>query len=152
MATRKSSKRTPTPPAQRAEAPDKFHVGQHVIIMDALSPRPFWKALNGQRGVITGPKEWGPVSIDFPDGRPTGSNRREERYTVRCSALRSGSGAFHESQLRPIDDGDGLSTWDRFEKLTGLQLTGTQRAARPIKVKKAKKVRSRTTARETSHG
>ena len=109
MVARKSSS-TPSP--------DKFYVGQRcVLVLDSKSG---WAPFNGEPCTITGPKMKRSLWCYDWDGGNRNFQRRSERYEISFAA---GELCVRESQLR-ARDGDALSTWDEFEKLTGINVRG----------------------------
>lgn len=140
MAARKSSSTVPPNPHQpgrpgvfatklRTKAPDKFHVGQRcVLVLDEASG---WAPFDGEPCTITGPKMRRSLWCHDWDGGNRNFQRRSERYAI---SFAGGELCVRESQLR-ARDGDELSTWDKFEKLTGInprgELATVKRTLRP---------------------
>lgn len=104
---------------------DKFHVGQEVVlVLDAYSG---WQSANGEIGVVIGPKRRDMYMCSNLDGSGPSKAVESERYAVRW---KGGTTNFCEYQLRAIYEGEPLSTWTAFERVTGLRLDGRSRRRR----------------------
>lgn len=104
----------------RAKCKDKFTVGQRVVLV--LDKDTGWQRLNGELGVVIGPKLIHHGSCATFENRHmfVGVPASDERYKVRW---RDGINHFCEEHLRAIYEGEKLSTWEKFAKLTGLRIS-----------------------------
>jgi hypothetical protein len=126
-----AAKSKSTRPRRGSSAPpltQRFHVGQRcAFVFDAASG---WAPFDGEECVIIAPKRRMDIWCSDWDGGNPNFQRAQERYYVECTA---GELDVREEQLRPLYDGEQLSTWDAFEKATGIsaerfELTPRQRA------------------------
>ena len=119
----------------RPAKPDKFRVGQTVILVMGKWCGREWERLNGDFGVVVGPPEYsaawrcGPMDVGHEEERGTTSGRR---YAVRIA---HGVRNLDECHMRPIYDGEKLSTWAKFEKVTGLRLNAEPETMIQVKKK-----------------
>jgi len=107
-----TAKRKSTPPLTQ-----RFHVGQRcILVLDAKSG---WAPFNGEECVVTEPKRRMNIWCEDWDGGNRKFKRGEERYVVEFGDFAL---SVRETDLRPLYDGEQLSTWDEFAKITGLRL------------------------------
>ncbi len=111
MATRKH---TASP---SGASPDRFHVGQTCALV--LDESTGYREHNGTPVVVLAPRRFGHWECSEPgSGRPR-EVQRGARYEVRCPW---GVWFVEEGMLRAIYDGEALSSWDAFERATGLRV------------------------------
>jgi hypothetical protein len=102
-----------------AKSADKFHVGQRcVLVLDSKSG---WAPWNGELCTIVEPRTARNIWCHNCDGSDRNFQRGTQRYGITCAR---GDLFVRESQLRAVYDGEELSTWEKFEKSTGLNLRG----------------------------
>ncbi len=114
-------------PKPERKTPDKFRVGQKVIF--ATVDLRDWERANGEQAVIVEPKRVVDIWCSDLDGSNRNFQRGTERYLVRW---REGDTYIRECHLRPIYDGEKLSTWEKFAKATGIDLPGSCLVAKPV--------------------
>jgi hypothetical protein len=117
-------------------APNRFAVGDAVIIAVTTDPR--WSSANETIGtVLTTPRDgrWAAVN----PGTGLTEVQRGQRYLVRTIR---GDLNFEESMLRPLKGDRRKSTWERFERATGMRFDRAPNAVAAAKPAKSVKVRS----------
>jgi len=114
MAARKHSKQIPAPPT-------KFRVGERFILN--MGKHTGWVSFDGGYGVVVGKPEyrdeWDCGSIDGT--RESGKGGPAWRYLVKVKGV-DGLKHFCEEHMRK-PRGERASTWEKFEKATGLRLS-----------------------------
>ena len=98
---------------------DRFHVGQKCIFV--FGPESGWQEMNGEECVVITPKTKMDCWCEDFGGGNRNYKRGQWRYWVRYGDGEEVS--TRESCLRPLYDGNELSTWDQFAKLTGLRIS-----------------------------
>lgn len=99
----------------RSPGTDKFRVGQ--VCMLVLEDDPRYRRYSGTRCVVTKGRRAGKwPTIDLAGRHIVQGGRR---YEVEYAG---GLMNVYEYMLRPIYDGESLSTWAQFEKVTGIQI------------------------------
>jgi hypothetical protein len=99
------------------KSPDKFHVGQCVIL--ATKKGSGWGAAYGEHGVVIAPRRYDVWSCGSLDGSHEDGKEPGWRYAVRTAR---GINHFAEDHLRAVYDGEKVSTWEKFARVTGLRL------------------------------
>jgi len=109
---------------------DKFKIGQQVVLV--LGPTSGWERVNGELGVVVGPQRMhtGHCSRCEDRGKGVGEPETSLRYAVRW---KEGVNHFCEEHLRAIYDGEKLSTWEKFAKKTGIDVTATTSACQRVR-------------------
>lgn len=98
---------------------DPFRVGQTVKIV-MTGQHSTWQRAHGELGTVVAPKakgQYGCGELDRASGTRGAEWIEEERYAVRWSG---GVHHFAEYMLRAIYDGEKLSTWREFARITGI--------------------------------
>jgi len=99
------------------KSPDKFHVGQRAML--ALDQQTGHERRSGEIVTVLAQRVWGKWECWDPLGPRPSAIYPGWRYRIRATGREM---YVEECMLRPIYDGEALSTWARFEKLTGLRL------------------------------
>jgi hypothetical protein len=115
---------------------DKFRVGQRVVFVFE-GDCDGWESINGEEGIVDLPKHVESGMCHSFDWRPVGI-ATGEYYGVR---YRGGEILVFEEDLRPLYDGDALSTWAKFAKATGIDLRAAIIDAVPVKPRKPKRAK-----------
>lgn len=107
---------------------DKFRVGQQCVLV--MPEWTGWQRINGEFCVVVEPKRRMDIWCSNIDGSNRNLKRGEERYYVKWNG---GILGVRECHLRAIYDDEKLSTWEKFAKKTGIDITAPVRAVRKRK-------------------
>lgn len=109
-----------TRPGTIPAPPAKFGVGERFIL--SMTKHTGWGSWDGRHGVVVGPpeyrEEWQCGSVD--GSRPSGKDDGGWRYLVKVQGRTSMNYFLEEHMRKPR--GERKSTWEKFEKATGLRL------------------------------
>lgn len=120
-----NSKSTRTPRA-------KFRVGQLCFFV--FGPAAGWARANGEACLIVAPRQ----RVNVWSADLDGGNRRYQRGVLRyLVAWRGGEVWTAEATLRLPYDGAALSTWEEFERVTGLRIAAPPGRVRRVTTRRA---------------
>lgn len=117
----------PTP-----KGPDKFYVGQRVTFKFP-DDGDGWDRLNGEEAVVIEAQRWAKWDCGNFDNEDADGYFWGWGYTLRLANYGRCVSAGEE-HLRPLYDGEKLSTWEKFTKKTGIdvrRLPGLMQTCQP---------------------
>lgn len=128
----------------KRKSPDKFHVGQVALLV--LDKSTGYEQCNGQVVTVIRQRTWGEWECSDVLSSRAAESHPGWRYGICTERLERMN--VEENMLRPIYDGEELSTWAKFAKVTGLRLD------KELVTVATKKRRSKRTSpeREARHG
>lgn len=122
--------------------PDRFHVGQTCVLV--LNSTTGHERRNGGLVTILKQRAYGAWKCSDPESSRAPSVHEDWRYAVRADHCNYWM--VTEEMLRRLYEGEKLSTWDKFAKVTGLDLAGACLVANPVQR------RRKIAGREVRHG
>jgi hypothetical protein len=128
----------------KRKSPDKFRVGQRAMLV--LDRETGYERRNGQLVTVVRQRIWGDWECSDILSSRAPEVQSGWRYQVRTD--RGGSMSVEQCMLRPLYDGERLSTWEKFAKVTGFRVDKPLEAVSIEKRGRAKGAR----ARELGHG